>query len=412
MRVLFVTPYFVPDYAASSPMYAALAEDLARLGHEVTVLTGMPYYGRERLWEEYKGKLFVDEMLCGYRVLRVYTLVSRRTNVVGRLCSWGLFNVLSSIVGLKLPRQDVLYATNPFTMSALPLHLLHQMKKTTVIYAVDDIYPDALIRAGVLKQKWAIQLVDFAERCCYRRATYIKVLSEGMRKALIERGVSAEKVMTLPNFADTDFVRPLPRQNSFRRKYELGDKFVVLYAGNMGHSQGLQHVLNAAALVKDDSELLFVFVGEGAAKSALQEEARRRGLPNVRFVPFQSREEVPHVLSSADVSLISLNSDFGAESVPSKTYWTLASGRPIIASVAAQTEVANLIRQARCGFRVDPESPEALADAVMKLKCDPNGRSLMGERARDFVVNNYSRQAAVGRFDGMLANLRHGATPA
>lgn len=375
------------------------------MGCEVTVITGMPYYGREELWDGYKGKFLVEEKSSGYKVIRVYSFVARRTNAPGRLFSWGIYNILSSLVALGLKPPDVLFAMNPFTMAGLPLHVLSRFKGTRVIYSVEDVYPDALIRAGLLKKGWSTALVDALERSCYRRASSIRVLSEGMRQALVSRGVPPGKIAVLPNFADTDFVRPLPRANGFRRKYTLEEKFVVLYAGNIGLIHGAENIVKAACLLKDESDILFALVGEGMQKSVLQEMAKDLALSNVRFIPLQPVEDLPKVLASADVSLVTLKREFASESVPSKVYWILASGRPLIAAVGRDTEIASLVDQAACGLRVDPESPEALAGAVLQLRKDATQRAIMGQQGRGFVVRHYSRQAVSEQLNTLIQKL-------
>lgn len=380
------------------------------MGHEVTVLTGMPYYGREKLWDEYKGKFIIEEKSAGYRVIRVYSLVARRTNVVGRLLSWGIYNVLSTLVALKLERHDVIFALNPFTMAGLPLHVLSRLKRTPVIYSVEDIYPDALVRAGMLKGRWATALVDAIERSCYRRAWRIRVLSDGMRTALESRGVEPTKVAVLPNFADTDFVRPLTRTNGFRKKYRLDGKFVVLYAGNMGAIHGAEIALRAASLLTDEQDIIFAMVGEGIRKPALQQMAQDLHLHNTRFIPMQPHEDLPNVLASADISLLTLRPEFSSESIPSKVYWILASGRPLLAAVSENTEVAELIREAQCGLRVDPDSPKALAEAILQLRRDAALQQAMGQRGRDFVVARYSRHAVSKQLDSLISGL-FGAHP-
>lgn len=375
------------------------------MGHEVTVITGMPYYGREQVWEEYKGKFLIEEKSSGYKVIRVYSFVARRTNAPGRLFSWGIYNILSSLVALGLRPPDVLFAMNPFTMAGLPLHVLSRFKGTRVIYSVEDVYPDALIRAGLLKKGWGITLVDALERSCFRRACTIRVLSEGMRQALVSRGVPPGKIAVLPNFADTEFVRPLPSANGFRKKCGLEDKFVVLYAGNLGLIHGAETIVKAAGVLKDHADIVFALVGEGMQKRVLQEMAKELALPNVRFIPLQPMEELPKVLASADVSLVTLKSEFACESIPSKVYWILASGRPLIAAVGRNTEIASLVDQAACGLRVDPESPEALAGAVLQLRKDATQRAIMGQQGRGFVVRHYSRQAVSGQLNTLIQKL-------
>ena len=402
MKVLFVSPYFAPDYASSSPMYAAMAEDLARAGHQVTVITGMPYFGRERIWEEYRGRFLVREAMSGYRVIRVYTSVPRRTSVFARLISWELFDFLAFAVGLAIERHDVLFIPSPFLGAWLCVHLLSRLKRMRVIYSVEDIYPDVAVRQKRINSGWQARVVEWFESGCYRRPWRIRVLSEGMRQVLISKRVPANKIVTLPFFADTDFVRPLPRNNSFRERYGLDDKFIVLYAGNLGLSHGLESVLKAAQLLQQNPEILFVLVGEGGAKPALEENARQLGLRNLRFLPFQPREEVPSVLSSADLSLVTLKSGVENECVPSKVYWILASGRPLVASVGKDSEIARLTEEARCGICVDPDHPESLAAAILQLKNDPQRRHEMGQQGREFVVEHYSRQSVAIQFNNLI----------
>ncbi len=383
-------------------MYAAMAEDLVRAGHEVTVITGMPYFGRETIWDEYRGRFLVREAMSGYRVIRVYTSVPRRSSMVARLFSWQLFDCLAFLVGLALERHDVLFIPSPFLGAWLCLHLLSRLKRMRVIYSVEDIYPDVAIRQKKINKRWQAQVVEWLERGCYQHPWRVRVLSEGMRQVLISKRVPANKIVTMPFFADTDFVRPLPRNNSFRDRYGLDDKFIVLYAGNMGHSHGLESVLKAAQLLQHESEILFVFVGEGGAKPALEETARQLGLANLRFIPFQARKDVPWVLSSADVSLVTLKSGVENECVPSKVYWILASGRPLIASVNRGSEIARLTEAAGCGICIEPDRPESLSGAILELKRDPERRNEMAQRGREFVVEHYSRQSVATQFNSLI----------
>jgi colanic acid biosynthesis glycosyl transferase WcaI len=401
-KVLFISPYFAPDYASSSPFYAAFAEDLASSGHDVTVVTGMPHIGRDRVWEEYTGKYLVDERENGYRVVRVYAYVANKNKIFGRLFAWTLFNILATAVSPKLGHQDVLFASNPFMLSALPLYVIGAWERAPVIYSVEDIYPDAGIRSGLIRGRHLPRWVGYFESCCYERARYIRVLSEGMRRVLTGRGVPDEKVVTIPNFADTELVRPLPRRNEFSTLHSLDDKFVALYSGNMSQFHGLEIVLEAAERLRNRAEIVFLMVGEGRARGALEESARNLGLSNIMFLPFQPQENVPAVLATADVSLVTLAKGFVSESVPSKTYNILASGRPLLASVSAENELSEIISESRCGTRVDAGDGEALGKAILEIHGNQLVREQMGKRAREYVVAHYSRQATFAKLRGLV----------
>lgn len=404
-KILLLTPYFIPDYAAGSTAYAAMAEDLARMDYAVTVLTGMPYYGREKVWEEYASRFFVREEQAGYQVIRVYSYAPRRTNVPGRLLSWTLYNLLAALVGVALERHAVLFVMNPFTMAGLPLLLLSWLKHSHVIYSVEDVYPDALVRAGLITHRFGISVVRALEGMCCRRASLIRVISEGMRQTLISRGINPAKIVTVPYFADTEFIRPLPSQTKFRMQHGLEGKFVVLYAGNMGLIHGVDVVVKAAACLVDHPDIAFLIVGEGIESHKTRRIAEDLRLENVRFFPLQPMEEFPDVLASADVSLVTLKKEFSYESVPSKVYSILASGRPMIASASPGTEIASLVEKSGAGICVDPGSPAALAQAILSLRDDENLRELMGKRGREFVVRHYSRQAVSTKFHVLLQSL-------
>jgi len=322
-----------------------------------------------------------------------------------------LYNLLAAGVGIGLERHNVLFVMNPFTMAGLPMHLLQWLKGARVIYSVEDVYPDALVRAGILKRKLGTGLVDALERSCYRRASCIRVISEGMRESLISRGIPAAKVVTLPYFADTDFIRPLARATALRDRYGLGDKFAVLYAGNMGLIHGVDVVVRAAGLLRNDPEILFVLVGEGMEKPRLEQLARQLYLSNVRFLPMQPIEELPDVLATADVSLVTLKKEFAHESVPSKVYSILASGRPMIACASIGTEIARLVDQSQAGICVDPAAPEDLAKAILKLRSDPARRDAMGNRGRDFVVEHFSREAVSRQLDALIRSVASNGHP-
>jgi len=227
-------------------------------------------------------------------------------------------------------------------------------------------------------------------------------LSEGYAGALRAKGVPAEKISVIYDWLDTAFIQPRPRSNPFSRHWGLEDEFVVMYAGNLGYTQGLEQVLEAARLLAGEPSVRFVFVGDGPVKAGLEQAAAIGGLRNVRFIPMQPREVLPDVLASADVSLITLKKGFASDSVPSKFYSILASGRPLIAAVDDHGDTAGLVRESGGGLQVPPENPEKLAATILRLCADEAERRRMGERGRAFVVERHSREAAARAFDGIL----------
>jgi colanic acid biosynthesis glycosyl transferase WcaI len=239
--------------------------------------------------------------------------------------------------------------------------------------------------------------VGFLEDFCLHRARRIQVLGEGFLADLAHHRISSDHIVIIPPWLDTELIRPMPRQNSFSHEHSLDEKFIVLYAGNLGLSQGLETVLESAQRLVDRPEILFLFVGDGRGKEQLVSQAA--GLGNVRFLPFQPRERLPEVLASADVSLVVLKQGIGSGSLPSKTVSILASGRPVLASVDEGSDAWNLAQRSQAGLCVPPEDPAALARAILSLKDDPARREQIGRNGREWAVKYHSSQVAATQFE-------------
>ena len=214
----------------------------------------------------------------------------------------------------------------------------------------------------------------------------------------------AAKVRVIPNFVDTEHIRPEPPDNGYRAEYELVGRSVVMYAGNVGLSQSLDLVILAARAFRDTRpEVMFVINGGGAARPELEQQAG--DLPNVRFVDMQPLERLPEVLAAADIHVVPLRAGLARSSVPSKMYSILAAGRPIVASVDEGTEVARTVEQAGAGLAVPPDDPEAFIRALAELLDDPARRARMGEAAREFVVDWASPAAVAASYEQLFTEL-------
>jgi colanic acid biosynthesis glycosyl transferase WcaI len=215
-------------------------------------------------------------------------------------------------------------------------------------------------------------------------------------------GIPDEKMVLVNNWVDTGLIKPLSKDNDFSTEFHFKDWFVILYAGNLGFSQGLEHVLAAAELLANHPDLLFVFVGDGAGREHLVKQAEQSRLSNVLFLPFQPREKLSEVLASADVALITLKRGMGAGSLPSKTLSGLASGRPLVVSVDEDSDTWNLVEQAEAGLCVPPEDPSCLAQAILTLVQDPELCARLGRNGRAWAEKYHSPQAAAENFEQLF----------
>ncbi len=399
INVLMITPFYAPDLAASVPIFTALCEDLIQLGCNVSVITSLPTRplpGPDM--DKVSPKPLKREDINGVHIVRTRVASASKESLSRRLLHCASFGLSATLSAFRISRPDIVLADAPCFWTGFPLLLTAMIARIPFIYIIHDIYPDVLARLSIIRNKRILQAMGEIERFYYHRSAHISVLTDGFKMNLVQKGVAPEKISVIPVCVDTGFIRPLPRDNELRRRWGLSGKFVVLYAGNLGLSQSLETVLTSAGLLAKQEEIVFVLVGEGAAKAGLQRRAEEAGLKNVLFFPFLSREHVPLVYSLADVGLISLRRDIVMESIPSKTYSIMASGRPIVATVHPQTDVASLLDAVRCGLCVAPEEPAALAEAILSLFRDPRGCESMGMRGRDHVTANYSRKKAADQY--------------
>jgi colanic acid biosynthesis glycosyl transferase WcaI len=400
---------YAPEEVSAAILITELAVDLAKRGHQVSVVTGAPNYPHGRVFEGYRNRLLQMETLAGVRVTRTWSYISPSKKFWSRLFHYGTYSATAFYGGLAAGRPDVLVSYSPPLPLGLSAWLLSRFWRIPWVLQIEDLYPDAAIAAGVMKNKKVIDFFLWMERFLYQKAQHISVISESFRQTLFAKRVPPRKLDVIPVWADPDEVRPLPKQNSFRKQHHLTDKHVVMYAGNVGLTSCLEDVLQAAELLRERSNIQFVIVGEGIKKDALVDEARNKQLANVTFLPYQPREVFVEMLAAADLSLVTLNDGAALSSLPSKIFNVMASARPILAVAPPESEIAHIVREAGCGWIIPPGSPvELAAKIVQSLEQEPALLEL-GQKGRIHLEKYYSRKSCVDAYEKMLIALCDGA---
>lgn len=404
MNILLLTAYFPPDTGSAAHLFYELGAELVRRGHRVSVITGMPGYHALGSLERYKGKRRIREEVEGMEVVRVATPQLPRHLMVGRAL-WQFGGAVAFfLAGLHLSRHDVAMVYSPPLPLGLTAWGLRRLRRIPFVLNVQDLFPQSIIDLGLLKNRWLIRLFEGMERFVYARADHITVHSRGNRDHVIAKGAAPERVTVIPNWVDTDFLRP-GGMNGFRQEQGLEEAFVVSFAGVLGYSQDLDVVLEAARILKDEhhkSEIVFLIVGDGVEKPRLEAKARQMGLDNVRFLPMQPREKYPAVLHASDVSLVTLHAEVRTPVVPSKILSIMAAGRPVVAAMNLGGDGPRLIAEARCGLCVPPEDPQALAEAVLKLYHNASLREELGRNGRRYAEEHLSLSRCVAQYEALL----------
>ncbi|MFN0109965.1 MAG: glycosyltransferase family 4 protein [Blastocatellia bacterium] len=406
MKILVVSLYYEPDRCQSNgPIIRAMCEDWAEAGHEVTVLTSFPHYNCDEVWPKYRGRLFQRDRVGRVNVIRSYIFVPHKRSGWQRILNYLSFNISSTLAGLFAGKQDVLFVMSPPLTIGLTAYVLGLLKRIPYSYNLQDIWPEVAVKLGMLRGRCLIAFFEAMEKFIYRHSRRIFAISDEFKANLIGKGVAADKIEVIPNFTDTEFIQPMEKANAFSLANGLADKFTVLYAGNVGLSQGVEVILDAAEALKDRREIVFTIVGEGSCRDELSVEAERRGLQNVKLLPFQPESDVPMIYAACDLALIPLRHGITENSVPCKTYSIMAAAKPYIAGVDEGSTVWKLTYQVGCGVCVEPENGLALAEAVLRLQADQQGRETMGRNGRQFVESNFAREAITDRYRVGLESL-------
>jgi len=287
-------------------------------------------------------------------------------------------------------------------MAALALNIL---RRTPFAYLVHDLYPDVGVALGALKPDGILaRLSRWQQRNWLHRAADVVVLGRCMRSHLVNLyELPRDRVTVIPSWGDPERIQPMSKASRFRGKHGLNG-FVVLYSGNLGQSQSLQWVVDAARSVQAaGADVTFVIVGRGARRDDIARRVLDSGATNVRMFDPVGAEDYPDLLASADVSLVLLEPSLSGLSVPSKFYSILASGRPPIAVVGEDSEVARAISEAECGVRVGHGDPQELAEVIVRLRNSPDLLDRMGANARRALEENYTISAAASKFVQVFA---------
>ncbi|MBU6216485.1 MAG: glycosyltransferase family 4 protein [Acidobacteria bacterium] len=407
MNLLVVCPHFAPDTAPTGEVATAIVEALADRGHRVHVVTALPWYRLHDVEPEWQGGRWRTESTAWGAVTRLHPFPTDKRNIPARALAFGGFTALASAASLTTRiRPDAVLAMSPPLPLGVTGWLASIARGRPFVFNIQDVFPDVAVELGAITDRRVIAAASALERWSYRRADAVTVLSEDLRVNVAAKlgPHRPERVRVIPNFVDTERIVAMDRATAYRDEHGLGDRLVVMYAGNVGMSQSLDLVVEAARRLRARDDVVFVINGGGSALDDLVGSAA--GLDNIRFVPSQPRERLPEVLATGDVHLIPLRRGLARSSVPSKLYSILAAGRPVLASVDEGTEVDRTVRSAGAGVAVPPEDPEAFTAALERLLDDPPGRAAAGAAGRRFVEGWASPAAVAEAYEELFEEVR------
>lgn len=394
-RLLVLNQYYWPGLEATahllSQLLGALSDDF-----DITVVTG-----RLAVHAPHAERIVHD----GVRIVRVRSTVFDRTGMLGRASNYLTYLVQTLRVGLFSRRPNVVMCmTDPPVIGDIGLVVARRFRRPLVVVS-QDVFPEIAVELKRLENGLLIGMLRALIGWYLRGADRVVVIGETMRRRLMEKGADPDRIVIIPNWVDTDAIRPEPRENDWAREHGLSDRFVVMHSGNVGHPQNLDVLIRATTFLRDLEDLAVVVIGGGARRADLVELSEVLETDAVRFLDYQPRETLSSSLSAAHVHYVGLGRGLSGYVVPSRLYGVLSAGRPVLVAADDDSETAAVVRAIGCGLVVPPNRPELVAAAIRDLYDGRHDLDEMGRRGREYVVAEADRSIAIERYRRLLLDV-------
>lgn len=408
MKVLIFAAYYEPEIAASLYIQDNIYEALADEGCDVDLFVPMPTRGVDDETRKRYKKRKLEIKCSGKLKIHRFSMIGEGKNTILRAIRYIITNVVYIWKGLWRKADLIYVGSTPPTQGAMAA-ILKKIKKVPLVYNLQDIFPDSLVNTGLARQdsiQWKIGSI--IERFTYKNADKIIVISEDFRKNILAKGVPEDKIVMIYNWVDENAVVNVERaRNKLFDKYKLDrNKFYITHCGNIGFTQNMDMLLEAARELEQHSDIAFILVGDGAYKAEVERQIAEKDIKNVMLIPFQPYEDISHVFSLGDAGLILSKKNVGQNSVPSKTWSIMSAERPILASFDIDSDLCSKVKQAGCGLCVQAEDKDALIQAVLYLYKNPAESGRMGQNGRKYILQNLTREIGTSRYVCILDDFR------
>ncbi len=405
MHVLFLTHYFPPEVnAPASRTFEHARQWVRQPGVEVTVLTNHPNHPHGVLYPGFRNAWFRRETMAGISVIRVRTLLAANAGFFWRTMSF-LFYMVAAIAGSwRVRRPDVVVATSPQFFCAVAGYVVSRLKRRPFVFELRDLWPESIVAVGAMQASRLVRVLEALELFLYRRAAHIVAVTDSFKENLVRRGIPAEKISVLKNGVDLRRFQPRPSPAALRGDLGAEGKTVVSYIGTVGLAHAIDGIVEAATILRDAPDLLFLVVGDGADKARIEALVAQRGLSNLRVLPGVDKDRVLDYYALTDLNLVTLRGQpVFTTVIPSKIFEIMAMSRPILTTVDG--ECRRIIESAGAGIFVAPERPAEMVTAIRSLVGRVGERRAMGERGRAFVQEHFDRDRTAARYLELLRGL-------
>lgn len=396
MRILNLPAYFSPEKAASNYLDDNRNQAFVDAGFNIIVYAPTPCRGitsEER--KEFCKKKYRREMLYDGRMeLYRFSMYAEGKNPILRALRYVFCWISQFNYGLLARNIDCIYLSSTPPIQGMMGAILKKLKKAPFVYNLQDIFPDSLVNNGLAQKDSLLWKIGRAiESFTYKHADKIIVISEDFKRNIMAKGVPENKISVIYNWVDQNAVIDIPREkNKLFDIYGLDrEKFYVTYNGNIGLSQNMDMLLDVANDLKCNQNIQFVLVGNGAYIDQVKHIVKQNQLYNVHLLPFQPYEDISHVFSLGDVSLVISKPGTGSASVPSKTWSIMSASRPVLANFD-ENELKEIINKYKCGIFTKAGDKKAFVDAILQLYNNQELCKEYGIHGRQFIMDNLTRE--------------------
>lgn len=405
MRILFVTQYYYPETGAPQNRLSGLAKELKKKGVDVEVLTAMPNYPRMEIFESYKGKFSFKETVNDIKVYRAWIFTSKNRSIFARLLNYFSFVLSSFIVSFKVKGKfDFVLCESPPLFLGISARIISKRKRARFIFNVSDLWPESAEKLGLVTNPVFLKLAYKLEAWLYRKSSLVSGQTQGICKDINSRFPEV-KTHWLPNGIDAGRFNESINSSWRTDNHFNSSDFILLYAGIIGHAQGLEIILLAAEKLKGEKDIKFVLLGDGPEKEKLLKMTATLQLSNVFYFNSIDSTYMPNIVKAIDAAIIPLKKlDLFKGAIPSKIFENLAMEKPILLGVEGEAKEL-FIEQGRCGLFFIPENADDLAEKILMLKNNHALALELGVNGRKYVNQNFSREKIVSNFYSVLSDL-------
>jgi glycosyltransferase involved in cell wall biosynthesis len=408
MRVLVFSAYYEPEIAASLYISTNIYESMADYGWDLDLFVPMPTRGVDDNTKKLYKKRKLEKKCNGKLRIHRFSMIKEEKNTIIRAIRYFIVNLVFIWKGLFTPTDIIFVQSTPPTQGAMAA-ILKKLKRVPLVYNLQDIFPDSLVNTGLTRHGSIIWKIGSAiENFTYKNVDKIIVISEDFKNNLMTKGVTEEKIEVIYNWVDENAVIPINKDdNTLFKEMNLDmNLFYIVYAGNLGHAQNIEIILQAANKLLNHKDIVFVIFGGGVQENCYKQMAGNMNLSNVLFFPLQPYEKVSQVYSMGDVSIVTCKEGLGRSAMPSKTWSIMSAGTAVLANFDEGTDMQRIIKDNKVGLFTKAGDAEGLKEAVLKLYEDKELCRKMGYNGRQFVLDNLTKGIGTKKYIDVIRSFR------